>query len=405
MRAGTDDLRVQNRAIVLRALRELGPVSHTEIAEWTGLSSASVSTITAELAEEKTLLRSDRKPAGGRGRPRSIFAMNPDCAFVAAVRITSTAVEYSLVDYCATLKDRFEERRPLDETDPVAFGLRFKTGLARLIGRARLREQDIRTISITSKGLVAEGKPDLLWSPVFEDNRIDFEALLRPDWTARILLTNETRFAAQALGSSGGPDSIFAKRAVLSLGHSIGLGISSHDALGKITSIALPFGHMVHVPDGPVCRCGEKGCIEAHAGFYGILRTAFEVPGDTIPAKFIPVTEIDKIAARARAGDRRAAYAFRLAGEALGIGLSRLYSLYGVMPLTITGPGLIFFDLLEDALRKHMAHNLQVRFGSLPAISFEVEETNLIFRGNVQASLSDLDESVIAKRATKENER
>ena len=40
-------------------------------------------------------------------------------------------------------------------------------------------------------------------------------------------------------------------------------------------------------------------------------------------------------------------YAFRQAGLALGQGLSRVLSLYGSMPVTITGPGTRFLDLLS----------------------------------------------------------
>ncbi|MGO8485078.1 ROK family protein, partial [Rhizobium leguminosarum] len=72
-------------------------------------------------------------------------------------------------------------------------------------------------------------------------------------------------------------------------------------------------GHVQHVPEigrryllanGGLCRCGTRGCIEAYAGFYAILRSAFEVPLDTIPAKLVPVAELDKIAAKARQGHR-----------------------------------------------------------------------------------------------------
>jgi predicted NBD/HSP70 family sugar kinase len=159
----------------------------------------------------------------------------------------------------------------------------------------------------------------------------------------------------------------------------------------RISSAALPFGHMIHQPGGPLCRCGSRGCIEAFSGFYAILRNAFDVPQDTIPAKFIPLEQMDRIAAQARRGDRRAEYAFRQAGEVLGVGLSRVYSLYEPMPLTITGPGIRYLDLMLPALEANLANNLVVRFAGAPKISIRGDEGELIFQGNVQACLSDLD--------------
>ena len=40
---------------------------------------------------------------------------------------------------------------------------------------------------------------------------------------------------------------------------------------------------MNHLPDGARCRCGMKGCIEAYAADYGVLRTAYGVPEQATP--------------------------------------------------------------------------------------------------------------------------
>lgn len=397
MKASTETLRRQSRALVLSALRTLGPASHTDIAEWSGLSSATVSSITTELEQEQILERLPQESglvAAGRGRPRILLRPNPAWTYIIAVRVTSESVQYSLVDYCGTLKDRIEERRPQDELDAAAFSARFSATLSRLAQRSALPHEKVAKISITSKGLVARDRPVLLWSAIFGNAAIDFDALLRPAWQAEITLINETRFVAQAVAEKlrverGGdaPERI----STLSLGHSIGLGLASRDKARRISSAALPFGHMIHQPGGPLCRCGSRGCIEAFSGFYAILRRAFDVPEDTIPAKFIPLEQMDRIAAQARRGDRRAEYAFRQAGEVLGVGLSRVHSLYEPMPLTITGPGIRYLDLMLPALEANLANNLVVRFAGAPEISIRDDEGELIFEGNVQACLSELD--------------
>ena len=401
MKAGNETLRIQNRALVLSTMRELGPVAHTEISEWSGLASATVSAITAELLQQKVILRQEQSPASGRGRPRVSFVQNPHCAYIAAIRIVYDAVEYSLVDYSGTLKDRFEIKRKPGDNDQQEFIADFIEGLDRLAQRSDLKPAQILTISITTKGLVARGAPILLWSPVFDDRKIDFESILRPKWQGRITLTNETRFAARAVAENyrqkNRQDS-YGDHATLSLDHSIGLGIASHESSGRIRSIAPPFGHMVHQPDGPLCRCGSRGCIEAYSGFYGILRTAFEVEPTTIPAKFIPLEEIEKIARKARQGDRMAAYAFRQAGDVIGMGLSRLHSFMGTMPVTITGPGARFSDLMMPGMEAHIKSNLQVRFDTMPDLAIENDEAALIYQGNVGTSLGELDTNVIATR-------
>jgi len=89
MNPSTESLRHQNRAHVLAGLRELGPSAHTTLSEWSGLSSASVSAITAELENEGVLQRLDQVASSGRGRPRVLFGPNAEFALFAVVRITT----------------------------------------------------------------------------------------------------------------------------------------------------------------------------------------------------------------------------------------------------------------------------------------------------------------------------
>lgn len=399
MIASSENVRRQNRALILASLRDCGSLAHTDISEWTGLSSATVSAITADLLAEDIILKSEASSSAKRGRPRVLFTQNADSAYIAVARITSEEIECSLCDYTGTLKDRFSEKRPSDETNPEEFGKRFSNSLEKLLERSKLARKCIRTISITSKGLVAPGKPVLLWSPVFGDKQVDFEALLCDRWSARIILTNETQFVAQAVANMrkrNNPQFHTQMSASLSLGHNIGLGIATETPGKKITSTAPSFGHMTHAPDGPLCRCGAKGCIEAYAGFYGILRSAFEVPAQTIPANFVPLEEIDKIADNARYGDRMSQFAFRQAGEVLGVGISRLLSLFGPMPLAITGPGLKYYDLMQASFEEPLRNNLQVRHGKMPEITLHSEQQTLVYDGNVESGLSYLDANVLA---------
>lgn len=402
MISNTEMLRHQNRAHVLAGLRELGPSAHTTLGEWSGLSSASVSAITAELEQEGVLQRLEQVASTGRGRPRVLFGLNSDFATLAIIRIATDQVDYSLVDYAGTLLDRFHEARPANENTPEPFVTRLKAGVTRLAERSNLDKSAIKVVSITSKGVVAPHSSTLVWSPVFDDQIIDFEAELKSVTPAVVGLKNETAFSAQAIARRLRTNETEAQDghrvAVLSLGHSIGLGVATLKSHGRIDATAPPFGHMVHQLDGPICRCGAQGCIEATAGFYGILRSAFGVPEDTLPARFVPLPEIDKIAAQARAGEHNAEYAFRMAGECLGLGLARLHSLLNVSEITITGYGVRYVDLLMPYIKERLEHTMQARQGRLPRIHIDTDETQLVHAGNTQWSLAKLDETRVATR-------
>jgi len=398
----TEMLRHQNRAHVLAGLRELGPSAHTTLSEWTGLSSASVSAITAELEDEDVLQRLEQVASSGRGRPRVLFGPNPNFAWLATIRVTTELVEYSLIDYAGTLLDRFHEARPAKEKSTKPFVKRLKASIIRLAERSGINGSSIQSISITTKGVVDINGSTLLWSPVFGDKTIDFAKELGEVCTAQVKLHNETALSAQAVARRLRRQDVKVEDgqriAVLSLGHSIGLGVASLKSHGRIDGFAPPFGHMVDQQDGHLCRCGAWGCVEATAGFYGILRTAFGVPADTIPAQFVPLHEVDNIAVRARSGERNAELAFRKAGECLGLALARLNCLLPVSELTITGYGVRYIDLLLPYIKEQLDKTMQSNLGLAPIIHIDAEENRFVHEGNTQWSLAKLDEARVATR-------
>lgn len=397
-KSSTETVRQQNSALVLAALRRARNLSHTEISAATGLASATVSAITAELERVGVIAKAEQQVQGGRGRPRVLFTPRRDCGYVIVVRISSDVVQYSLTDYGGTLLDRFEESRNHDQRGTTAFAQIFVDALERLLQRSRLTRDRVLAVSISSKGLVdtENDTARLLWSPVFGSEPLDFAALLAPEWRAKVMLNNETLLVAQALAAQAEREATggFRSLAAVSLGHSIGLGVARKGRFGEIDVSAPNFGHMLHAPSAGLCRCGAYGCIEAAAGFYGILRAAFEVPPDTIPAKFVPIAEMDKIAASARQGHRMAGYAFRQAGLALGNGISRMLSLYERMPIYVTGPGTRYFDLLQGGLEEGVSQSLQLRLQGAPDISVVLDEQRLVFDGHLERALGVIDSEI-----------
>ena len=76
-------------------------------------------------------------------------------------------------------------------------------------------------------------------------------------------------------------------------------------------------GHMTLMPQGPHCRCGKRGCLEALASGTGIARAARELLGEELTAA--------EVVERARGGDPGALRIVSRACEALGQGIGVLW--------------------------------------------------------------------------------
>jgi glucokinase len=112
-------------------------------------------------------------------------------------------------------------------------------------------------------------------------------------------------------------------------------------------------GHIVADPDGPLCGCGGRGCVEAIARGPALVEWAHDqgwrAGEEAATAKVL--------ADDALAGDKIAAKAFERAGRALGIGIASAVALCDVERVVVGGGisqvGELLFDPLERSLRTY----------------------------------------------------
>ena len=75
-----EDTRIYNRKIIIETIRRSGPISRAEIAQMTGLTTATISNLTAELKQEEIILETGRRK-GQRGQPAIDLEINPSGRF------------------------------------------------------------------------------------------------------------------------------------------------------------------------------------------------------------------------------------------------------------------------------------------------------------------------------------
>jgi len=115
-------------------------------------------------------------------------------------------------------------------------------------------------------------------------------------------------------------------------------------------------GHMTIDPEGPVCGCGNSGCLEVCAAATALVSAAERriaagrAPGlAQLKDNGTALTALD-LAQAARRGDSDALEIYRQTGRALGIGLAGLINILN-LPLYVVGGGVAkSWDLLSPSL-------------------------------------------------------
>jgi predicted NBD/HSP70 family sugar kinase len=400
-KADSDLVRRQNRHIVLETLRLHGPMARVELGRITGLSPASITSISTQLIDEKAMLElADSIPRADhlrRGRPTVRVDLNPAAARVIALKISVDGVELALADFAGKIITRKKNPVATYNMDPAIFGRKVAVAVKDFLVENNLQPHQIARISVAVQGLADSRNGTIAWSPAFKARNIPVAAPIEEEIGVRCSVANDANMIAEGLMARD-RYSYTGTAAVVFMGYGVGMGLVIDGAVYHGASgAAAEFGHMNHVPGGAMCRCGRAGCLEAYASDYGILRSAEKLSDTTAP----PSTGVDPavmlaLEKAARAGDEDAVAAYQKAGRAIGFGLARMIALLNPDRIVLAGPGTRALDLIEPALRSAIEEGVVEELRRNVKIETVPIDTDMIITGTIDAALRHLDSEIFA---------
>jgi predicted NBD/HSP70 family sugar kinase len=395
-----DDLRRRNRALVIGAVRRASQPSRTDIARVTGLSHSTISAISGDLLAEGVLteVRSG-ETALKRGRPQIGIGLNPGAASIITVVLSLNSLAAALIDYAGNVVA--EDHRRLATLSASRDELMAQTGamVQRLLARPERPKRKVMRIVMAVQGITDSAARAMLWSPITADSDIPFADALEAACGIPVTVENDCSMIAMALRWRD-PERYRDDFVAILLSHGIGMGLMLKGVLFSGThSSGAEFGHMIHQPEGALCRCGRRGCVEAYAGNYAIWRNAHGHDDSEPPAADIGEEEIVALAEAARERDGEERRAFEKAGRALGYGLGNLFALIDPAPVAFVGQGALAFDLIEPALRRAIAQTAGGQHSDAISFATEPNEMPLIREGCAMHALTFLDQEIFAPGA------
>lgn len=361
----TAALRTANQRRVVDVLRGMhggpptdGPAStQASLARETGLAPATVSNIVRELAAANLV---ETEP--GSGRRGTVVRVSRRAGVVAGVDFGHSHVSVALADLAGTLIG--ERRRPLSPTHGYAEGLAAAHEL--------LTEVRADTDATTVLRTVGLGLP----APVVAD--VVRSSAILPGWAG----VNARETSAEVFGcevhveNDANLGAIAEHRRGVGRGHSsvVFVKISSGVGAGLILADQLfrgsggsagEIGHVTLDEQGPVCRCGSRGCLEAYASTLTVqAMMAGQMPGATI----------DEIVAAAREENVGALRALEDAGVHVGWGLAAVVNLLDPDLVIVGGDMARAGDLLLDSVRLGLRRHALDTVASTPVVASALDE-------------------------------
>ncbi len=216
-------------------------------------------------------------------------------------------------------------------------------------------------VGIGAAGLVDSGAGVILGAPNLSYRNLPLASLVAQRGGLPCVIDNDANVAALAEAKIGAGRG-HGDQIMVTVGTGVGGGIVIGDRIYRgAHGIGAELGHVVVCPSGPVCGCGNRGCLEAHASGTAIGRIANEGLAEHPESLLTDLGEIDgaAVGAAAAAGDAFAIACVREAGRWLGIGLAGFVNVFDPEVVIVgggvtEGVGDLLLEPARAAMREHV---------------------------------------------------
>ena len=274
--ANPSRVKAGNQAAILKTIY-IGPIKRSEVARRLGLTLPTITTnINSMMA--RGIVRetgSERSITHFAGRKAHLVDIVPESRHFAGVEIQGMRRTVCLLDYRGKVlyqKEHTGEEREYGKNIALTCGM-----VDRALSACGLRPEDIAGIGVCLPGLVdtqqgvLEVRPSYSWT--HKNIRADMAS--RMNYPGPIYVENNAcarAYGAQLFRREDLGDAQTFAYLFLNQGIACPLVLNTAIDFGSVVG-AGEVGHMVMVPNGEPCSCGNRGCLEAYASDTAVLRS------------------------------------------------------------------------------------------------------------------------------------
>lgn len=360
-------------AMILYELWKEGPISRGVLAEKMGLNLPTVSAVVQELIKSGDLIEEGFATSTG-GRKAQLLDVNPKRGGIVAIEFSARGILSASSD----MKGRLHNHviRPFNMAHGKDAAIQAMIEAAE-DQRGFLKDDeglDLARIGIGVSGLVDEPRGVSMVFPRFEEwQNVELVKIISEHFGVPVDLTNHVIGTTLA-------ESIFGRFRELKnyiyihLGPGLGAGLVIDGKVfrGRKSTVG-EFGHMTVDDGGPICYCGNYGCLETVASDWALVNQAKDAINEGVQSH-IPENVDDSgritpnaIFQAAEMGDRLAGNIIDKAGHYLGTALASLVNLMAPEAVIFGG------SMSEEGERliKSIRHTMKRR--ALEALEKDIE--------------------------------
>ncbi len=329
VKATLREARVHNERLVLATIYDGGRASRADVARLTGLTRTTVSDVVEGLLADGLCREVGRGPSTG-GKAPILLEVPDEARLLVGVDLGDRVFTAATVNLRGEILARVDV--PSEDADgDVALGLALDL-IGQVIGAGA---GPILGIGIGAPGLVDTESGRVIQAVKRDWRQLALGSIVAERFNLPVHVANDSQAAGLAehvFGAVRGPNLITVK-----VGQGIGAGLVLNGELFEGDGFgAGEIGHTVVDPDGELCRCGRRGCLETVASARAVLNRLAGLRGRAVT--------MDQALAEFRSGDSQTRQVVLDAGCCLGKSLGGLVGALHVRRIVLAGTMTAFGD-------------------------------------------------------------
>lgn len=279
------------------------------------------------------------------------------------IDVGGTKIAGGVVDPSGTIVEELRVESPAEDTEAI------EDAIAGLVNELASRH-DITGVGVGAAGYIDKDRSTVLFSPNLAWRSLDLKADLAERIDLPIVIENDANAAAWGEFQYGAGEDVD-DLLLLTVGTGVGGGIVLDGKLHRgAFGVAAEIGHLRVVPQGHLCGCGNRGCLEQYGSGSALVREArVGAEGRSLLAKDLldraggdpEAIDGPMITEAARAGDTFSIELLADLGRWLGEGIASLAAVLDPAVVVIGGGVSEADDLLLDPMRTAFRTSLSGR--------------------------------------------
>lgn len=316
-------------------------VSRHVLAERLDYSKSKANALVAALLDEGLLDEVGLQGSSG-GRRAETLQLSASLGVLIGANLGATSMQLAILKPDLTVLARRTEAIDVRQGPGVVLA-RMRVLMRELLGRCALAARQVIAIGIGVPGPVDFASGQLVNPPLMPDwGGFSIRDYLREDYAAPVFVDNDVNL--MALGELWRLQRSLQNFLVIKIGTGIGCGIVCHGEVYRgANGSAGDVGHICVDRSGPLCHCGNRGCVEAMAGAQAISRMAVDAANaghsPMLAGRLLAQGALtaEDVAQASRAGDVAANAIIQRAGNLVGEMLASVVNFFNPSNVFIAG--------------------------------------------------------------------